>query len=315
MRHDMLGVLDIKAIDSLLITAVSDERDVQWKFCRPDDMSMVYGCFRKGNGPDEFVSVPWLYDQQFISENGNTECMIYDFTRGGIKVMDIGRTLTERTVAMKDCGYKIPRNLFGWRYLGQGRFIVKEVDKFHTREDRYILSDKNMKKIDIDELNNLTVDAGKDINIVATMMGSSDAGDVVVEACMHLNNLYLYSPDGTFFKTICIGPHGYDTPAVVQNRNMDEIRTYYEGIECFPDFFCALYTDDSTDKPAENITASKVVFFDWDGNPLARVTLDRHVTSVTICRQSGIMYAVDYTTEEILSYDMSDIIPVRNYIH
>ena len=215
VQHDMLGVVDIKAIDTLLVAAVMDGRDGFWKFCRLQDMSVVYSCFRKGNGPYEYVSAPWLYNQQFISGNGNSQCMIYDFTRGGIKVLDIGRTLSTKTTAAQDSDYKLPGGLFGWRYLGDGTFIIKEVDERHTREERYLLSGSDMKKIDIEGLNDLAVAAGNDINIIGTTIGSNGDGSIVAEACTHLNNLYLYAPDGSSFKTICIDPHGYDDPAAV----------------------------------------------------------------------------------------------------
>ena len=38
VQHDMLGVVDIKAIDTLLVAAVMDGRDGFWKFCRLQDM-------------------------------------------------------------------------------------------------------------------------------------------------------------------------------------------------------------------------------------------------------------------------------------
>lgn len=297
VQHDMLGVVDIKAIDTLLVAAVMDGRDGFWKFCRLQDMSVVYSCFREGNGPYEYVSAPWLYNQQFISGNGNSQCMIYDFTRGGIKVLDIGRTLSTKTTAAQDSDYKLPGGLFGWRYLGDGTFIIKEVDERHTREERYLLSGSDMKKIDIEGLNDLAVAAGNDINIIGTTIGSNGDGSIVAEACTHLNNLYLYAPDGSSFKTICIGPHGYDDPAAVQERvKTSAVKTFYEGLECFPDFFCALYTNDTTDRPSEQISSSSVLFFDWDGTPLARVHLDRYVTSVTVCRNNGTLYAVNYNT-------------------
>ena len=37
VQHDMLGVVDIKAIDTLLVAAVMDGRDGFWKFCRLQD--------------------------------------------------------------------------------------------------------------------------------------------------------------------------------------------------------------------------------------------------------------------------------------
>ena len=51
VQHDMLGVVDIKAIDTLLVAAVMDGRDGFWKFCRLQDMSVVYSFFVKATAP------------------------------------------------------------------------------------------------------------------------------------------------------------------------------------------------------------------------------------------------------------------------
>ena len=75
----VLGVLSLKVMDSLLVVGTSG--DPAWKVFSLDDLSEVMSLIRKGNGPGEFLSVPWLSQVEFHEEDGNTYCYLSDMNK------------------------------------------------------------------------------------------------------------------------------------------------------------------------------------------------------------------------------------------
>ena len=99
-----------------------------------------------------------------------------------------------------------PRNLTAFIVLDSTTFLCKEINEEHTRQIRYILH-KGEKTIpeNLEKLNFSSVRAGEDFNILSTATKCNADGSRIVEAPNRLNQINVYSPDGSFGKTICVG--------------------------------------------------------------------------------------------------------------
>ena len=55
-----------------------------------------------------------------------------------------------------------------------------------------------------------------------------------------------------------------------------------------------------------------IQFFDWDGNPLAEVKLDRFVSAYAVDLINGDLYALNYNMEEMYKYVFKEILEKLN---
>lgn len=72
-------------------------------------------------------------------------------------------------------------------------------------------------------------------------------------------------------------------------------------------FFAALYYGETAYRIHEGKAASQQIqFFDWNGNPVAAVVLDKPANSFDIDFSRKSLYTLNYETEEIYRYDFSE---------
>ena len=48
--------------------------------------------------------------------------------------------------------------------------------------------------------------------------------------------------------------------------------------------------------------------FDWEGNPLAEIKLNRFITSFDMDLRNGYLYTMDHQTDEFYQYDIQNIL-------
>ena len=70
--------------------------------------------------------------------------------------------------------------------------------------------------------------------------------------------------------------------------------TYYAGDYCLS-------------QPDQDTAAPELLFFDYDGNFLKSVKLDTHVSRMTYDERKHILYTMDFGTETIYRYDLSEL--------
>ncbi len=59
----------------------------------------------------------------------------------------------------------------------------------------------------------------------------------------------------------------------------------------------------------------KIQLFDWNGNPLAEILLDRQATSFDIDFVNGNLYILDGQTEEFYRYDIGNLLALIDHEH
>ena len=154
--------------------------------------------------------------------------------------------------------------------------------------------------------------AGEDFNILSTATKCNADGSRIVEAPNRLNQINVYYPDGSFGKTICVGRQ-LDRIGDVQDLDPQSRKRTYMDLVAFPDFFGALYLGEKRENIGKEMSKKPVIqFFDWDGNPLAEVKLDRFVSAYAVDLINGDLYALNYNMEEMYKYDFKEILEKLN---
>ena len=309
---DMIGTLSLFIHDSLLIVTARDNEGM-WSFFSLPEHKYLGKYFTKGNGPNEFLSVPWVENQSFFEDCGQLFAIVYDFHSGKSYKMNISETLQNKSLSMIKTDYLLPRTLFNFSIVDTTTFFCKEVSEDHTQQIRYILSVDGKKKHsrNLEKLNSASVQQGKNINILSTGIGINTHRKRIVEVCIALNQINLYSLDDFFGKTICVGSkQEIDNIGNIQLVDKWERAYTYMNINTHPNFFGALYLNEIERNYQQGSSKNPIIqFFDWDGNPLAEVQLDRMITSYAIDFIHGFLYTLNYNAEdEIYRYDIHDIL-------
>ena len=138
---------------------------------------------------------------------------------------------------------------------------------------------------------------------------------MVVEISSTLNHINLYSFDGSKTRTICVGK---------KLDNIDELQVLpkwkmpysYMNLRVYPHFFGALFLG-VTKKTfqTKRVHMPKIQLFDWNGNPLAEILLDRQATSFDIDFVNGNLYILDGQTEEFYRYDIGNLLALIDHEH
>ena len=89
--------------------------------------------------------------------------------------------------------------------------------------------------------------------------------------------------------------------------SQDPKKVYYNVVRAGDKYIYALDLDEYREKLLESYPAIEI--WDWQGNPVARLTLDHHIQSFDISPDGNGIYAFDREiTNEILYYDLHNIV-------
>lgn len=305
---NQIGVKSLSIQDSILIVSTSD-KDGYWAFFRLPDYTFLGKYLTEGKSDNELLSSPKVSDQHFIKHNGRLYAILYDFDTGKVLLMNISETIKEHQLAIHKLDCELPRVLFNCVGLDSLSFFCREVNNDHTEQSRFILENgersvpENMRI-----LNKASVDAGFDINILGTYCKYDPKTRRIAEAAFDLNIINLYSLDDSLCLTICTGDK-MNTIKEIQNVERRKKKVMYGHLASYSNYFAALFQNDTN----ENIHFGKarkqtIQFFDWEGNPLIEVVLDRRINSFDIDFSRECLYTLSYEQDEIYVYDFKEVL-------
>lgn len=267
---ELMGVQSLCVKDSILLISTLDDAGY-WSFFRLPDHDYMEKFLAKGRGGNEVLASPRVAWQSFFRQGDD----LYAFSFARIDSVS---------------------------------YFCREVNPAHTEQTRYILmnNDKYVPEY-FEKLNGTAVDPGEDINILGCYYGYNQEKRIMAEACMDMNIINLYSVDGgPVNMTLCYGGKMSSVQAV-QDAGPRAKKTEYCNLVPYDDFFAALYYGETAYRIHEGKAASQQIqFFDWNGNPVAAVVLDKPANSFDIDFRRKSLYTLNYETEEIYRYDFSE---------
>jgi len=203
-----------------------------------------------------------------------------------------------------------PPYLFNFIMIDISNFFIKELGNRDTQQLRSLYQKRGKTNLQVlDKLNQATLSEGKDFNILSTKTIYSDIHDKFVEVPTSLNFINLYSLDSTFTKSICIGEELSDI-SVVQNEFPQWNRTLtFVNVRAFNNFFGVIHVNESF-RNYETIRATlpSIMLFDWDGEPLAELKMENHLTHFDIDFLNQELYTFDVHSDEFFKYGISEVL-------
>jgi hypothetical protein len=306
---DLIGIQGFAIYDSLIILTTSNKNGF-WSFISLPAYN-YYGDFLTiGQGPLEFLFPLFAEKAIFYKENNQLYVSMYDMQKGEIFKMNIDESIkTKKLHLFKEAS--INPFLPTFARIDSTKFFCKEIysNNVVIQQPRYVL-DNNTKIIPaiLQKLNQSSVRASGDLNILTTITKFSNKHNLIIEAPVYLNYINMYSLDGSFGKTICVGNRLDDIDEIQNKGEWERIQTH-EDLRIFFNFWGVLLIDE--DRKTYQTGRRKlpsILLFDWQGEPLAELKLNRFITSFDIDFVHGHLYTLDIHSDEFYKYDIKDIL-------
>ena len=238
---DLIGVWDFTIFDSLLILSNKNSSGF-WKIYQLPKFDKHYSFLNIGEGPFEFNSHLSASDNvNIMYEKNNIVAYLYDFERGNNIKFNISNSIENDSLHISILNDSIPKYLFDFYSLNETDYYMKELKNKETQQIRtvsYSGIKKSTKPMKI--LNKATVNSNLNINIITTMTKFSKENKKLVEMNFGLNYINIYSLDGAFQKTICIGDE-LDSIEKIENTKYEDRYFQFSDLRIYDDFFGVIY--------------------------------------------------------------------------
>lgn len=299
---DLIGVKDFVIQDSILIAATGDKEGL-WSFIALSDYKYLGSFLKNGQGPFEFLGLPFISQQTLNRDNG-LSAYIYNFQRGELFKIDIDKSLKNKYLHITTQNDSLPPFLFNFAFIDEETFFCKRIDHNEQRQSRYLLKNGKEELLPaMARLNKASIRRGEDTNILSTITKYNKKENRIIEAPIGLNYINIYSLDGSFEKTVCIGSDLFNI-GKIQEFEVDRRVYTFSDIRMFDDFFGVVYVGEERGAYlGERKKKPRILIFDWSGTPMAEVTFEHHFTSFDIDFTKGELYTLDLYSDEFYKYD------------
>ena len=300
-----LGAVDFKIQDSLIV--IGSLEDYAWKILSLDGVEQVTELIRKGNGPGEFISTPLPSQAEFYKEGGETYCYLSDMNKREMYRMNFSESLKTGQAEIETIGTMLPYPAFNLVYIKDSVYYYETLIDKTTRYERNILKDRESSVPNwLEELNSAHVNPGVDFNLLSAGFSYNRERNLIVETPICLNNINLYTLDGEFRKTVNIGRRLSDIDNLQKKERAYHPYTFATAL-LYDTFFSVLYLGETNLSYQMGRTQMPHIYcFDYEGNPLADILLDEHVTSFDFDFEGGWLYVLDQITDRMWRYALPD---------
>ena len=281
------------------------DKDGFWSFVSLPDYRFLGKFLTKGQGPYEFFSHPYVGNRvKFFKEKEETFAAIYHFEKGKLYKMNIDESIKNSQLNIYTINDSLTLFLFNFVVIDSITFLCKEISNNETQQIRYMLV--NGEKITpphFEKLNLAKIREREDFNILSTITNYDFSKNRIVEMPIGLNYINMYSIDGSFGKTICVGKRLDNIEQIQDKERWDRIYTFAD-LRLFSKFWGVVYiNEDYKTNDTERKRLPNILLFDWNGEPL-----NNFISSFDIDFINGYLYTLDLQTDVLCKYDIHEIL-------
>lgn len=259
-----------------------------------------------GNGPLEVLS-PIPFRQMYLhTDNGD---QLADFFNMGNRLIRLNLTRSETSGGLvgeslgpipSELADRGPIAILGNQFY----FFQNPVDQKCVRrgiwkdgEITYAPAQETLNSFSLQEAD------GFMFNIFFSAFSYNPALRRFVEASTMQNTIHVYDLDGSFSKTISINGPVQDYQ-LIEKQGMEGLVQTAETVRPFPDYFVVLYRE----RPLSSQTdpSPRLLFFDWDGNPLMDISMTCQATAFDIDLQRNRLYLSNQDSGTVSVVDISE---------
>lgn len=296
--------IDFRVIDTLCIFSTDDSKNGYFKICALSDFSIIAEVVKKGNGPDELLWYQYFNEIAFRHQ----EDTLVAYLRNNKRQMSRWN-ITETLM----CGYAdlIPftepfKGTMNLIYLNDSLTFATRLRDNDTRIEREIYSrDKVEHPMHLAELSDSKVKRsdGRSFNALSMIYAYDNKHGKIVEAGASQNIINIYSIDGSFNQSVCIG--------LLSDYDVNDIKSWpmaYEHLDLCHNFIAALYYEDTNYNHSMNGSVlPSIRIFSWEGIPVLELHLNRHATNFEFDFTNRKLYTLNSEDETFCQYDISEL--------
>lgn len=307
LEIDAFGIQGIEIFDDFILVSSYDSCGCLSAFGK-DGMMISSPFLKTGRGPGEILYRPFISWLDFKRNSyGNIVAGMFDF-KGQYIEYDVTGTLDADMPVWKCVADSLPLSS-GARYfrIDDNNFLCRRRKSNDDGYDRFIesLHGGHYCNSAMEYLNSIT---SSEINLLSTYFLVNPEKTMVAELGSRLNVINLYSIASDFKATIILGKEP-ENILDMEMKSEDEMSKNYYDAKAYEDFFVGLYLGTTLGELDEgNFSEPKLHFFSWDGEPLADISLPVRTLFFDIDLTENKLYVVEYETEKILRYDISELL-------
>ena len=311
---DEIGIRSIKVVDTLLFVDKGrmGSTEEAWVIYSLDGKRKYGECMRVGNGPGEFkYTTPWVTSGYFFHDNDSLFVYTPEKYLGYIYKLNISELL--------EGGNKVPypviktdninSNCWAITPCGKDRILITQANDDFTSFKRLMYENDTITQLAVTRgIDEVAIKPGGDLNLLAKVLKYDADTDKFVEAMVYLNQINIYSADGSEGKTICVGKK-LDDVSKIEKEPRFAITDTYSAAKTWKEGFGALYLGGSKiDVQKLLFKKSQIQFFDLEGNPKYIVELPYQVFDFDIDFTNNVLYVINQNDDTLIAYDATDII-------
>lgn len=289
-------VKDFFVHDSLMLIETG-RRDGQISVVSRRNEEVLFTFLNQGNGNEEtnqrvnFSS--WV---SFYDKGDSLYCNIMDKQRGRMLNVNIAKSIAKEKLCMTrvftNNRFLMPS--FWAKTIGDSILIYKHMDRL-TRQVRELFRDSvQIANAAIERMNVLGIpDAEEDINVISSMIVVHPGGNLFAEIPLGMNYFNIYSVDGAYGKTVCIG-QAMDRLSDILALSREDRKYRFAKAKAY-DFGFAVLEHDITELQYQSNAdyIPSILIFDWEGNTLGAIRSDFRFTTFDMDTDNKQIYVLD----------------------
>ncbi len=310
LELDEKGFISVGIKDSIMLITTKNTSGSLSLYSIPGD-TLIRRLFPVGNGHDEVQGFLFISNLLWKSNSDSLMMGLRDFKRGNLRWLNFTNILQGAPIS------SIEDSINFNPYSGQiiplrdGLYYNQWFDIGTQQIRRGIFkTDREVPNSSVDRLNSSAEANHFEMNNLAVVSAYSPEHDLIIEAPCHFRRLNLYSPTSGDGWSIQVG----DLVTTIKNLGSQSTKGHlpyaFRGLRVFPDYWCVLYFDpvDLSKLKSPEDYKPRLLFFDWEGNPLCSLSLECYSTEYGLDPKSGNLYVINEIEDEILQYPVSDIL-------
>lgn len=297
---DIPGVLDVRLWQNYILISSKNENGYIYVF-EKDSKEFMGQYLLHGNGPKELLFPPFFSSMHFDDRGA---WLVNQ--KGNLLFWDINKSCSEYTTVCEYLSslpsFTYTNGSLNYLPINETVTIGNGIDNDMRNRSRFFIINDEMFEIQAMKKLNAVCIPERDselINILSSVYAVNSDNGMIIEASIMLNSIQLYSIDGTFAKTLCIGSTLDDVNSVWK-YSPASMPVSFRSPRAYEKCFAILFAD-TTELEDQLLKTKKpeILVFDWVGNPLFSLKLPTRVTSFDIDWDDNKLYTVDYDNEHI----------------
>lgn len=300
---DIIGLQGIKILDDYILVSSSSDVGCLSIFSK-DSISHMIDILKIGNGPGEILYAPFISWVNF-SDDGRY-ALIYDF-KGNYLKYDLVASIIDKTPVWNFVAVNLPV-MDGARYfyIDDEQLLCRKCKPNRDGYERLIM-DSSGEEISTPNVENLNRLSSLDMNLLSTGFVINGKNNRIAEFGSRINVIHLYSYVDEYAITLSVGDKMPKLNALEQLADENMRKMYYDS-KSFDNYFAALYLDTPINElDSGTFPTPRIQLFDWEGNPIAEIIVPVKALFFDIDIVEKELYVIEYETEQILRYDISEI--------